>query len=344
MRLKFILTLTLLFACAKYTFINAQTVLNQESPFSKIGISSGAFLTLPIGARTAGFGGGFVAIADDPNAIFSNPAGITQIPGIGASYSYSKYYGDITHNAGAFTMPVNSDYRIGVQFQSFGTSDIPYTDLFHQEGYGATFSARNNVLGLVFAGQITDQFSFGIGAKYVNLGFATVSANGVAFDLGTLYKPGIYGLRIGFAAQNLSSSFKYSGNGLLRNGTIDPITGNKRPDVQLEATESSLPLLFRAGISTNVLEGNADNSLLINLEFANASDKPENLTIGGEYTWNKLLSVRAGYLVGSSNSFGLSGGLGFNYVTGSFIGMLDYAARIHATLGVVHNITASIKL
>lgn len=343
MKLKYIIMLVGLLA-----FINnngfAQLALNQDNPFSKIGVSSGAFLTLPIGARTAGLGGGYVAVADDPNAVYSNPAGLTQMSGIGTAYSYAKYYADITHNSGAFSLPISSDYRVGLQLQSFGTSDIPYTDMFHQEGYGATFSARNNVIGLSFAGQVTEQFSFGVTGKYVNLGFATVSANGVAFDLGTIYKPGILGLRIGFAAQNLSTAFKYTGNGLLRNGTIDPVTGNRRPDIQLEATEASLPLIFRAGISTNLMEGNANNALLVNVEFANASDKPENLSLGGEYVWNNLLALRAGYLIGSSDAFSLSGGLGINYQTGSFIGSLDYAARIHATLGIVHNITASIKL
>ena len=46
----------------------------------KVGTSAATFLRIPVGARGTAMGGAFVAIADDPTALFWNPGGIARIP------------------------------------------------------------------------------------------------------------------------------------------------------------------------------------------------------------------------------------------------------------------------
>ncbi len=316
---------------------------DQPQDFSKVGAGLGTFLNIPIGARAVGMGSGFVGVADDPTTLYWNPAGITQIEGASASYSFTSMFAGITHNFAGVTFPVGEAYNAGVSAVTYGTDDIPVTTMFDQDGTGETYRVSDLALALSFAGQLTDQFSFGVTGKFVNLSFATQSASGVAFDVGTLYEPGILGMRIGFSVQNLSAPLKYVGNGLVRTGGFDPVTGNQNPDVQLEATEASLPLTFRGGISSEVMDGADGNFLMASAEFSTASDRGEYVSLGAEYVWNNLVSARAGYQLGTADAFGLSGGVGLMYQTGSFYGQLDYSVRPHETLGLVNQITASVR-
>src|SRR5215470_12611647 len=47
--------------------------------FEKVGTFDGQFLKIGIGARAEGMGGAFVAVADDPSAVFWNPSGIARL-------------------------------------------------------------------------------------------------------------------------------------------------------------------------------------------------------------------------------------------------------------------------
>jgi len=315
--------------------------LDQELEFSKVGVGMGNFLNIPVGARAVGMGSGFSAVADDNSALYWNPAGITQINGASVSYSYTSMFAGMTHNFAGATFPIGDAYKGGISFISYGSDDIPVTTMFRQDGTGEFFTARDLAIGVSLGGQLTDQFSFGFTGKLINLTLASMNANGVAVDVGTLYEPGLWGMRIGFAIQNLSSSFKYTGSNLVRSGGVDQTTGNQNPDAQLEALEGTLPLSFRAGLSARIID-EEDADLLAATEFSTASDRGEFLTVGLEYLWADIIAARLGYQLGTEDAFGVSGGIGVRYQTGSFLGQLDYGIRPHETLGLVNQITASV--
>jgi hypothetical protein len=315
-----------------------------EREFSKLGAGSGTFLNLPIGARATALGSSYAGVADDATAMYWNPAGITQIAGARVGYSFGLMFAGINHHFAGVTFPVGDQFRGGISALSYGTDDIEETTMFNQEGTGATYRVRDLALGFSFAGQLTDQFSFGVTGKFINLTMASLSAKGIAFDFGTLYKPGLLGLRLGFTVHNLSGGVQYTGTALTQTGTTDQNTGNQNPDAQLQAGEASLPLIFRAGISSDLMEGDEANSLLVSTEFSTASDRGEYVGLGVEYVWNKFVAARVGYQHGTDNAYGLTGGIGLSYETGSFDGSIDYAVRPHKTLGLVQQITASVRL
>lgn len=322
----------------------ADNPISSEKPFSKVGVGMGNFLNIPIGARAIGMGGGFAGVADDNTALYWNPAGIMQNKGTSASYGYMSLFAGITHNYAAATFPLSESYKGGISVITYGTDDIEMTTMFKQDGTGATYRASDLALALTLAGQLTDQFSFGITGKLVNLNIASLNASGVAFDAGTLYRPGLWGLKVGFAVQNLSAPFRYSGSNLVRAGGFNTTTGNQNPDVEIQGLSGSLPLTFRAGLSSDaLLEGKDDHKLVVASEFSTSSDRSEFLSLGAEYTWNDLISARVGYQFGTQDAFGISGGIGVRYQTGSFLGEIDYAIRPHKTLGLVNAITASVR-
>ena len=318
--------------------------LSEDREFSKVGVGTGTFLNLPVGARATALGTAFVGMADDATALYWNPAGITRTPGSNVTGSYSAMFAGITHNFAAATFSVGESYKAGISATTLSSGDIEVTDLFNQEGTGGFYSATDLAFGLSIAGQLTDQFSFGATGKLVNMSIADVSASGVAFDFGTMYDPGILGLTIGFAIQNLSAPLKYAGPDLIDRGETDPVTGNRASDVELEATTVSLPLIFRAGVAAEFMEDNDDHMLTASTEFRTMSNASEQLGLGVEYVWKNLLVARAGYQLGSTDAYGMSGGVGIIYDSGPFYAILDYAIRPHTTLGLINTVTASVRI
>ncbi len=317
----------------------------ESKEFSKVGVGTGTFLNIPVGARGTALGSSFAALADDPTALYWNPAGITQIPGTSAAASYTAMFAGINHSFAGITFGISDNYKAGISATALSSGDIEVTTLFDQKGTGGFYSATDLAIAATIAGQLTDQFSFGATGKVVSMSIADVSASGVAFDFGTLYDPGFLGLKIAFAVQNLSAPLKYSGPDLVERGRTDPITGNREPDVELESSTVSLPLAFRAGLSADLLQDEGGGHSLKGLgEFTTTSNLPEQLGVGVEYVWKNLLAARVGYQLGSPDAYGLSGGIGLNYESGAFNANLDYAIRPHQNLGLLNTITASIRL
>lgn len=329
------------FAAAPVVAQESINPLDKESDFSKVGVGMGNFLNIPVGARAVGMGAGFSGVSDDVSALYWNPAGITQLRGASVSYGYGSLFAGMTHNFAGATFPIGDQYKGGISLISYGSDDIPVTTMFRQDGTGETYTARDLSIGATFAGQMTDQFSFGVTGKFINLTLASLSTSGVAFDVGTMYEPGLWGMRLGFVIQNLSSSLKYTGSNLVRSGGVDQTTGNQNPDVQIEPLEGTLPLTFRAGLSARVID-EEDSRLLASSEFSTASDRGEFVSLGVEYLWSELIAARLGFQSGTEEAFGVSGGIGVRYQTGSFLGQIDYGLRPHKTLGLVNQISASV--
>jgi hypothetical protein len=89
--------------------------------FILCGHCSGAFEHAITGARPTGLGGAFVALADDPDALFVNPAGLTRLDGNTLCASYSRPFGLRNLSLGALEY-VHPTGRVGwgMGLRSFG--------------------------------------------------------------------------------------------------------------------------------------------------------------------------------------------------------------------------------
>ena len=329
-----------LFAQGDIEFLEAL----ESKEFSKVGVGTGTFLNIPVGARATALGSNFGAVADDPSALYWNPAGITQIAGTSVTGSYTAMFAGINHSFAGITFGISDSYKAGISAVSLSSGDIEVTSLFQDQGTGGFYSATDLAIGASIAGQLTEQFSFGATGKVVNMSIADVSASGIAFDFGTLYDPGFLGMKIAFSVHNLSAPLKYSGPGLVQRGRTDQITGTRQPDVALEASTVSLPLMFRAGLAADIIRDNEDHALKGMTQFTTSSNESEHYGLGVEYVWKDLLSARVGYQAGSPDAYGITGGVGITYESGAFNADLDYGIRPHQNLGLLNTITASIRL
>ncbi len=81
--------------------------------------------------------------------------------------------------------------------------------VFRPEGEGKSFDAGDVAVGVTYGRSLTDKFSAGITANYLQSSLATYSASATTFDFGTLYNTGYRSLKIGMAIQNIGSDMTF---------------------------------------------------------------------------------------------------------------------------------------
>jgi len=334
--------------------LQAEDIVSGSSggEFKKVGAAGAQFLKIGVGARGNGMGGAYSSLANDVTAMYWNPAGIADINGMAANISYTQWFAGFSHNFAGLVLPIGDSYRLGVSLTSFSSGDIPITTLEKAEGTGASYSISDFALGASLAGYITNEFAFGLSFKYIQNSFASLGSSGVAFDVGTVYKTDFKDTRLSFSISNLGGQQSYSGADLNRQGKLINELSSSPLDQQLLTNPFNLPLIFRAGASTDVtamiqgvdkLDANAEHRLVAAVEFETLSDTPEMYTIGAEYTWSNTLSIRGGYKLGH-DSFNFAGGVGFKYVGEGFDGQIDYSINPVQNIGLVNRLSIGMRL
>lgn len=321
--------------------VDNASAASSAGEFQKVGAAGGQFLKIGVGARANAMSGAYASFSGDLSSMYWNAAGLADVKKIGAEFSYTQWFGNFNHNYFATALPIGR-FTLGASFISFASDEIDITTLNQPEGTGATYTVDDLAFGLTFAGYLTDQFSFGVTAKYIQQAFSSVSSNGFAFDVGTMYDVGLYGLRLGISLQNLGADQSYSGEDLAIVSSLNEALFSAPLDGELSSYPFALPLIFRAGVSSEVI-ASGDHSLLVAGDFITMSDVPEQFVFGTEYTWKEFLSFRGGYHFNHDQN-GISGGVGLNYVGGGFNGTVDYSINPTADLGIINRISVSVRL
>lgn len=312
--------------------------------FTKAGSTGGLLLKMPVGARAIAMGGAFSGMADDISAIYWNPAGVALFQDNLAGFEYAQLFGGIGHGFVAASTPLSKQYNLAGSISFLSTGNIPVTTILAQDGNGASFQASDICLGLTLGGNLTEKFSFGITGKYIHSGLYDLSASGIAFDVGTLYRTDFYGMTFGLAISNLGTPENFTGASLgAHTSHVDPSTGQVIVDSVVGTMPSnsySLPLLFRAGVAIDLLgqvAGIKGQKLMFSTDFVTLSDNPEKVMMGAEYWWEDIIALRGGFQF-LSDQYDFSAGVGLKYETGTFHGTIDYAFSHTKDLGSINRI------
>ena len=310
--------------------------------FTNVGSSGSVFAKIGIGARAAGMGGAFSANADDITALYWNPAGIARLQGINANASYTSWFAGITHNFVGAVIPISDRYRVGVSLTVLDNGQLEKATIQKDINAG-TFNANDLSLGVTLAGALTDRFSFGATMKYVRSAILDLSADGLAFDAGSLYQTDFYHLKISLALTNLGGDRAFDGNSLSILATQSDINSTaKALNAKLVTSSYSLPLSFRIGLGTDVFQGEQQDQVLnVGFDFAAHSDGAETYNVGAEYIWNGMVALRAGYAF-NQDQLGLGAGAGFKYRSEDFTGNIDYALSTTKSLGTIHRVSIGV--
>ena len=319
--------------------------INSPAQTDKTGTTAGQVLKINVGPRAIGMGGAYTASANDMTALFWNPAGITQIPGSEAGFVHASLYADISHDYAGFVTNVPGFGALGAFVTALSMDDMPVTTIEMPEGTGELFSANSLVIGLSFARNLTDHFSIGFNAKYINEHIYHMNAAGFAIDAGTLYKIDVLNeLRIAASISNFGSSMKLEGrdNIVVTNSGAD---GSNLINSTLELDEFSLPLVFRFGVASDIVR-HESYRISVELDAVHPNDHSEYINSGVEYGWNNTFFLRAGYnsLFEKDSEKGFTFGIGIDYKMLDLVDIkFDYAYQYFGRLNNIHYLSLGVK-
>jgi len=160
---------------------------------------------LGVGARPLSMGKAFVAIADDANGIFVNPAGLGSLTSSQLISMYSNVTDDTSYVLLGGTH--NTDYgTLGMGLLSVGVGEIYTTS---RDDYGrvvlnSTFSYSNQVFLLSWGKEFLPELLVGATTKLYQENMDGISggrASGMGLDVGVLYKP-FTNWQFGFLGRN----------------------------------------------------------------------------------------------------------------------------------------------
>lgn len=308
---------------------------------TKVGTTSAKFLSIPVGARPLGMGGAFAGLADDASAMYWNPGGLARLTQSEALFNHVEWLADIKFNYGNIVFPIPDVGVVGFSLTSMSMGEMERTTEEQPEGTGQTFSAGSFAVGASYARNLTDWFSIGFNAKYVQEWIWNSTASGFAIDVGTLFSTPFPGLKFGAAITNFGTKMRIGGDDLLVQKDVTSNNGNN-PNINANLTTDpfDLPLLLRIGVAYEPI-ATEDQRLIFVADAVHPNDNSESISFGGEYTmFNRIFSVRGGYKAlgarDSEEEFTVGAGVRYTIV-GMFAVKVDYAFERFGRLNNVHN-------
>ena len=290
------------------------------------GKSTYDFLRNDVSARAAALGGSFVAMTNDPNIIFYNPAGIATMEGRKISVGFFKHLLDI--NSGYASMvteiPGLGFIGAGVLYTNYG--EFKRTG---EEGQDlGTFGAGEIAVTAGYGSMLPSGLAYGANVKFIYSSIGEFNSSGAAVDLGIQYMAVPNRIRIGASLLNLGSQ-------------LDPYG----------TTNESLPLDFKIGVT--LTPEHLPAALMINLhklneEYDSFSDRLKIFSVGTEFSVSPNLFLRLGYnnerrqelKIGQSS--GLSGfSIGGGIATEIY--HIDYAYNSYGPIGALHRVSITFQ-
>lgn len=271
-----------------------------------LGGETAPFLDIGVGARALGMGGAYTALADDANALYWNPAGLSKLEKREFTASHAELFESTRLDFLAYAHPTNKGtFAAGLTYLSQGKLEGRDSLGRRTAGYDASDAA----LSLGYARNL-EFAELGTTVKYLQSHIAGTQAQSVAADIGA--KRAFDRVSVGAALRNLGPGLKYQ---------------DQRND---------LPLRLAVGAAYRFEGGHATAAEVVNGPRGAGTDA----SFGGEYQAVKSVFLRAGYTTRTT----ITGGSGFDVARGLTLGLgfrngkwsLDYAILPSGELGRAH--------
>lgn len=284
-----------------------QDSLNTVIPgqdFTKVATSIGQFLKIESGAPGSGVAGAYTALAKGAVAIPWNPAGIAFANGPDLYVSSMQMYAGIQSHFMGFVYPMGGGNYLGLSAQYMNSGDMEINTLDFPDGTGEQFQVTDISIGATFTRQLTDRLAVGVTSKWIREQIYRETASSFAFDVGSNFDLGIYGMTLGMAIQNFGGSTRFDGPDLNQEVDIDPnLVGNPIVTGRLLTEEWPLPLVFRVGLMSDLVGGKSPwiaspvHRFTLLADANDPFDAQLRGAIGFEYAWNDMIFFRGGYKI-----------------------------------------------
>ncbi len=308
--------------------ILALFLISQFPAFAQTSGSPFQFLRFNESARAAALGGAFVAMPDDPAALFFNPASLWTVEEEMVTTTYLKHVLDIYSGLVSYSNRKENfgAYAASVTYTNYGS----FPNLDNQgRSTGGEFGANDISIAASYSNMLDSNLYYGVTAKFIFVGLQNFNSTALALDAGLLYQmPKI--------RTNIGASILHAGTQLSK----------------FEDVRERLPLDVRIG-ANHRLRG---LPLLLNFSFHHLADETdnffqrfENFSLGGEFSFGKSIQARIGYDNGvrrattessSRKLAGLSAGVGIitNFAN------IDYSISSFGAPATLHRLSLGITL
>ena len=250
------------------------------------------------GARAQGLGNSFVAVADNADAVFANPAGLGQVTQRQVAYTnvsllYAGIEGDdLGQHVVSYAQPLGDKMGLGLGYERIGSS------LMSENGAFASLSY-----------QVERRLQVGLSAKYLFWSVGSIpddegradplsnqSAGNVGIDLGLLWQSPVQGAQVGVLLKNINQP----------NVAYGEVAGD--PDA------GALPMDVHVGVGYRL-----SSQSLVSVQYVRrdltGEGSDHGLVVGGETQLVEGLLLRAGgrRLLEEDAGGGLNAGLGYQW-------------------------------
>ena len=275
------------------------------------------FLNQEFGARGAGLGGAFTALANDSSACYWNPAGLASLKRSDLCLTHSELPQSSRLEGMFLALPMGwlGSYGFGFFYRSYGEFE-------RRDEYGALLPdkmrPRSLAFSLGYGKDIMRKLSLGAGIKVASEKLAFKNRTFFGGDFGLLTRPfHLVGvgrplslLKLGVSARNLG-------------------TGN---------SDYPMPMLLSVGLSYQLGLGKTAY-LFPTADYRWQEDFPGNYRLGAELYIRPHLFLRGGYAMDEGGEGGMTGGVGISYHSMR----LDYAYHDYGIFGASHLASVSLR-
>ncbi|OGS07637.1 MAG: hypothetical protein A2270_06785 [Elusimicrobia bacterium RIFOXYA12_FULL_51_18] len=280
--------------------------------YSGNGTDAVPFMKVDTGARAAGMGGAFAAVADDASAIFHNPAAMTLADRKGIMFSHAEWLEGIRNECISYVHTSGTDWTFGAGASMLFSGSMKKYD--RNGGEAGNFTENEGFISLGAAKNLGDKLSGGLGIKTIYQKAGEESDSAYAADAGLLYHYGKWRFVLGM--ENIGTKLK-----LYRN-------------------KFDLPAAYKTALAWRVLD-----PAWITIQLTNRPIGGLSAAMGVEYKLairkEDSVYARAGYVSGPGSAAGSGIALGLGIGNTGF--NLDYAFTPFGDLGNVHRLSLSAK-
>jgi hypothetical protein len=229
------------------------------------------------GARSAALGNSFVAIADNPDAVFANPAGVGQMAKKQIAYTnVSLFFGgiegdDLGQHVLSYVQPLGSKLGLGLGYERIGSELMSENGAFVSLAY-----------------KLSKNLNVGLNGKYLFWSVGDIppdngradplsnsSAGNVGVDVGLLWKSPFRGAQVGLLLKNVNQPNVAKGS------------------VPGDSDAGKLPMDVHVGVSYR-LNANSLVSAQWVMRDLTGEEVDKRLVVGGETRLVEELLLRAG--------------------------------------------------
>lgn len=237
------------------------------------GEAGASFLRIGLGARASAMGEAYAAVAEDASSVFWNPGAMPAVLGTHLTLVHNEYLQFFRLEQAAITHETKWG-TFGFMFTGLYMDDMDRYDENGSSSPLGTFGAYDVAAAVAYGRYIVPNVAIGISIKPIYERIDELSASGLALDAGIYHVSRIKGVKLAATVANIGAPMKF------------------------DTEEFALPRYARVGASYERELPSLDGRMLVTFDAMFPNDDGVREHIGGEYSYKRMLALRAGYKVG----------------------------------------------